>query len=138
MKFPRLVASLGAALALAGSAAVAASSDGPAQIGILSNNQRALQTPEGLTLYVYDKDPIGKGISNCFDTCVNSWPPFRPASAQAARGKSGGDWTVIARDDGSKQWAYKGRPLYRFYRDDKPGASNGAFFEGGQWSIAHP
>jgi hypothetical protein len=31
-----------------------------------------------------------------------------------------GDWTVITRDDGSKQWAYKGKPLYT-YRVDAPG-----------------
>jgi len=29
-----------------------------------------------------------------------------------ATSKPMGDYTIIARDDGSKQWAYKGRPLY--------------------------
>jgi predicted lipoprotein with Yx(FWY)xxD motif len=36
-----------------------------------------------------------------------------------------GDWTTIARDDGSKQLAYKGKPPYTFAQDAKPGDMTG-------------
>ena len=32
-----------------------------------------------------------------------------------------GDWSVITRKGGSKQWAYKGRPLYTYEKDKRPG-----------------
>ncbi len=31
------------------------------------------------------------------------------------------DWTVVTRKDGGKQWAYKGKPVYTFKKDAKPG-----------------
>ena len=38
-------------------------------------------------------------------------------TADGFNDKDAGDWTVVTRDDGSKQWAYKGKPLYTFFRD---------------------
>ena len=42
--------------------------------------------------------------------------------------KPTGDWTVVTRDDGSKQWAYKGKPLYAWSKDTKPGDKTGDGF----------
>jgi predicted lipoprotein with Yx(FWY)xxD motif len=42
------------------------------------------------------------------------------AKAEAAD-KDIGDWKVITRDDGSKQWAYKGKPIYYFVVDKAAG-----------------
>ena len=53
--------------------------------------------------------------------CLNNWRPFRPA----ADAQSTGFWEVITRDDGSKQWAYKGYALYTFAGDKQPGQMNG-------------
>ncbi len=39
-----------------------------------------------------------------------------------------GDWTIITRDDGLKQWAYKGKPLYAFAKDTKAGDKTGDGF----------
>jgi len=36
-----------------------------------------------------------------------------------------GNYSIITRDDGSKQWAYKGRPLYNWKNDKKPGDITG-------------
>ena len=36
-------------------------------------------------------------------------------------GKASGDFTLVTRDDGRKQWAYKGKPLYTWSKDHKPG-----------------
>jgi predicted lipoprotein with Yx(FWY)xxD motif len=44
-----------------------------------------------------------------------------PAATVAA----GGDWTHIRRDDGTMQLAYKGKPLYYWVRDAKPGDRTG-------------
>ena len=39
----------------------------------------------------------------------------------AADAKASGDWTVVTRDDGSRQWAYKGKPVYTYKADQKAG-----------------
>lgn len=75
--------------------------------------------PNGMTLYTFDRDATGK--SNCNGPCAANWPPLM-ASAGAA---PSGDWTVIRRDDGSHQWAFKGKPVYYWVRDAKPGDRTG-------------
>ena len=76
----------------------------------------------GLTLYTFDKDAGGK--SACNGPCAANWPPMM-AGADA---KASGDWTIIARDDGAKQWAYKGKPVYTWSKDAKPGDMTGDNF----------
>ncbi len=78
----------------------------------------------GMTLYTFDKDPAGAGKSVCVDKCAAVWPPLKAT----AEDKPGGDYTIITRDDGGKQWAYKGKPLYLWVKDQKPGDRNHAFF----------
>jgi predicted lipoprotein with Yx(FWY)xxD motif len=70
---------------------------------------------KGMTLYTFDKDSGGKSM--CNGPCATNWPPLM-AGADA---KASGDMTIITRDDGSKQWAYKGKPLYTFAKDTKAG-----------------
>ena len=67
---------------------------------------KALVDAKGLTLYTFDRDASGK--SNCNGVCATNWPPLM-AGADA---KASGDWTIVTRDDGAKQWAYKGKPIY--------------------------
>ena len=83
-----------------------------------------MTNPAGMTLYTFDKDAGGK--SACNGPCVGNWPPLM-AGADA---KASGDWSVITRDDGSKQWAYKGKPLYLWSKDQKPGDMTGDGFNG--------
>ena len=70
-----------------------------------------LTNAAGMTLYVFDKDAGGK--SACNGPCVANWPPLMVAGDGAASG----DWTIVVRDDGTKQWAYKGKPLYTWAKD---------------------
>jgi predicted lipoprotein with Yx(FWY)xxD motif len=58
------------------------------------------------------------GVSACTDECTKTWIPF-PADANA---KPVGQWTVIARADGVKQWAFRGMPMYTYApeADEKP------------------
>ncbi len=78
----------------------------------------------GMTLYTFDKDAIGSGKSVCNGQCATNWPPFMAASTD----RSGGDWTIVTRDDGSKQWAWSGQPLYYWAKDQKPGDMTGDGF----------
>ncbi len=74
---------------------------------------------KGMTLYVFDRDAGGK--SACNGPCATNWPPLLVVGDGAASG----DWTIIVRDDGAKQWAYKGKPLYTWGKDTKPGDKTG-------------
>jgi predicted lipoprotein with Yx(FWY)xxD motif len=71
----------------------------------------------GMTLYTFDRDTVGSGKSVCNGPCATNWPPLMAA----ADAQPSGEWTVVKRDDGSSQWAYKGRPLYTWAKDTKPG-----------------
>jgi predicted lipoprotein with Yx(FWY)xxD motif len=92
---------------------------------------KALVDGKGMTLYVFDRDASGK--SNCNGACATNWLPL-PAAADA---KASGDWAVVARDDGHKQWAYKGKPLYTWSKDAKPGDITGDGLNN-VWHIAAP
>ncbi len=87
----------------------------------------------GMTLYVFDKDPAGGGKSVCNGPCAQNWPPLKAEAGAAAKG----DFSVITRDDGSRQWAYKGRPLYLWAKDQKPGDMTGDGFNN-VWHAAKP
>ncbi len=76
---------------------------------------RALADAKGMTLYSFDR-----GV-DCTERCLEEWTPIAaPAIAQAW-----GDWSPVARRDGSRQWAYKGKPLYAYARDANPGDLGG-------------
>jgi predicted lipoprotein with Yx(FWY)xxD motif len=83
----------------------------------------------GKTLYTYDKDGAGK--SACNGPCAAAWPPAK-ASAKA---KARGDYGVVTRDDGSRQWSYKGKALYTYAKDKNPGDKTGDGADGG-WRVA--
>lgn len=67
----------------------------------------------GRTLFVSDKDQ--PNVSNCTGECSREFPPAVALPGSVAAG----DWTLVVRADGSKQWGYKGKPLYRFARETK-------------------
>lgn len=87
---------------------------------------------KGMTLYTFDRDQGVK--SACNGPCATNWPPLMVEAGSSASG----DWSVITRDDGSKQWAYKGKPLYRWIKDTKPGDTTGDGFLNGAWHAAKP
>jgi predicted lipoprotein with Yx(FWY)xxD motif len=85
----------------------------------LPREQIAFATPEGMTLYTSDADAPGR--SACIDECAKAWPP----ALAAKDAKPIGRWSVIARPDGNRQWAYSGRPLYASAKDVDPGSVYG-------------
>jgi len=91
----------------------------------------ALTNINGMTLYTFAIDPNNK--SACNDDCAKAWPPLIVFEGD----RKGGDYTIVTRDDGRKQWAYKGKPLYLSIKDRKPGDQNGVGV-GGVWQVARP
>lgn len=87
----------------------------------------------GLTLYVFDNDATVPGTSACTGSCLSMWTPFFAKSGT----KASGDYSLITRDDGKQQWAYKGKPLYRWYNDKKPGDQDGDGLRQA-WHVARP
>ena len=103
----------------------------PAKVADTSKG-KTLVDGDGITLYTFDRD-TAPGKSACNGKCATNWPPFT-ATADI---KASGDWTVIVRDDGAKQWAYKGKPLYRWMDDQKPGDVDGDG-RNNVWHVAAP
>lgn len=133
---------IGAALLLAASDALAhesASAPPPKKdaqstpVQVVTTDQGLVLTdPKGMTLYYFDRDDSGNK-SNCDGKCTERWTPLAaPGNAQAS-----GDFTVIIRNDGSKMWAYRFRPLYTSQADKAPGEANGAVTST-QWHVARP
>jgi len=72
-----------------------------------------------MTLYTYAKDTTD--LSNCYDACATSWPPFTITGAPIAATGITGKLGVAARKDGSKQLTWNSKPLYFYNKDTKPG-----------------
>jgi predicted lipoprotein with Yx(FWY)xxD motif len=102
-----------------------------AMLMLLSVNVSAAEQPmlkdgvlvdaSGMTLYTFDKDKANSGKSVCNGQCATLWPPL-VADKDA---KASGEYSVITRDDGTKQWAYDGMPLYLYSADKKAGDRSG-------------
>jgi predicted lipoprotein with Yx(FWY)xxD motif len=83
---------------------------------------KVLVNSEGMTLYVYDKDP-GNGTSKCTGPCLQVWPAltvtgtptFGPGTPAATA------FTVSA----AHQLVVNGKPLYTFASDTAPGDVKG-------------
>jgi hypothetical protein len=87
-----------------------------------------LATAAGMTLYAHDNhrftlaggshddrnalrgDPdVGRkiGVKGCEGECLSAWTPLKAAD----NAQPWGYWTIVARPDGTHQWAYRGYPL---------------------------
>ncbi len=123
------ISALVAAFSLAfASAAIAAP---PTKTGTTTKGA-VLTDTKGMSLYTFDKDSEGK--SACNGPCATNWPVLKAEAGD----KADGGYSIITRDDGSKQWAYKGKPLYTFAKDAKPGDITGDGFLNGAWHLAQP
>ena len=85
----------------------------------------------GMTLYISDNDTPGQSF--CHKHCAENW---HPALANPDT-KAAGDFMLIKRNDGPSQWAYQGKPLYRWVGDRKTGDTTGDGI-GGVWHVARP
>jgi predicted lipoprotein with Yx(FWY)xxD motif len=92
-----------------------------------------LATPTGMTLYTFDKDTANAATSACTGPCATLWPPFLAAADAAPIG----GFTLVTRDDGTKQWAYRGWPVYTYSKDARAGDMAGDNFKN-VWHAAKP
>ena len=113
--------------------ATAAFADGHAAspIGLVNTDvgQVLASVSNGMTLYTFTQDATN--VSNCYGDCANAWPPFLAAADAEAAGGLG----IIARDDGSRQYAINGQPLYFWQGDQSSGDATGHGV-GGVWFAA--
>jgi predicted lipoprotein with Yx(FWY)xxD motif len=122
MTFPAALALSAAALFSVAAHADTIKADG----GMIVNGK-------GMTVYTFDKDVANSGKSTCNDGCATAWPPVMAEASS----KPSGNMTIVTRDDGTKQWAYKGLPVYLFAKDTKKGDKAGDNFKD-VWHIVKP
>lgn len=125
MKLVAKLSTLAVVAALVGGCASMASSSPAMMTGGM------LVGPNGMTLYTFDRDAAGSGKSVCNGPCAANWPPLMASASD----KATGDYMVITRDDGQKQWAMKGKPLYYWVKDSKAGDMTGDGFANNSWHI---
>lgn len=106
-----------AAVVLSFSVVACATTTPPGAQTMMSNG--VMVNSAGMTVYTFDKDTAFSGKSACNGPCIALWP------AVPVTGNPQGDYSVVTRDDGSKQLAYKGKPLYLYIKDQKPGDVTG-------------
>ena len=90
--------------------------------------QGMIADKNGMTLYTFDKD--AGGVSACYDDCAVKWPPYLGTADETM----GEGWTLVDRTDGTKQWAYDGKPVYLFAGDKAKGDATGDAV-GGVWHV---
>jgi predicted lipoprotein with Yx(FWY)xxD motif len=106
--------------------------DAPSFLSFSMQSAYAFADAQGMTLYTYDRDREEPGQSVCDGECATYWPPLvAPADAVAE-----GDWSLITRDDGRGQWAFRGMPLYRFAEDTLVGHDLGRGLDEERWKVA--
>jgi predicted lipoprotein with Yx(FWY)xxD motif len=105
----------------------------PLKTGKSAEHGTILTGPKGMTLYTFVTDK-GDGKSQCNGSCARKWPPLTPAPGAPA---PAGPLSLITRDDGSKQHAWKGMPLYYYADDARPGDTTGHNV-GKAWFVIQP
>ena len=86
----------------------------PAEVSLqetIEGKYKYVLAHSNLRLYVYDMD--SPGVSTCTGGCAHAWPPLPVEEGS----QPVGEWTIVQRDDGMDQWAYKGQPVYLRYHD---------------------
>ena len=120
-----------------GGAATTGGSQSNAAVVKVGNNVKfgsILTAADGMTLYTFTQDAPGK--SNCNGSCAATWPPVTTSAASAPTVEGApGKFSLVTRDDGTKQVAYNGSPLYRYTPDKAPGDTNGQGV-GNVWFVA--
>ncbi|HEX9174487.1 MAG TPA: hypothetical protein VF861_17695 [Telluria sp.] len=107
--------SFGTALLAAALALPALAADAP-----LKKAHGVMVDSAGMTVYTFDKDTADSGKSACTGSCAQNWPPVQAGDAPLTA-----PYSAITREDGTKQLAYKGKPLYTFKKDKKAGDKTG-------------
>lgn len=119
------------AILLIGSVALAHAAGAPVASYKSAKGDILVESSNKMSLYTFKKDKKGK--SNCNGDCAVKWPPLFAGN----NAKATGDYTIITRADGSKQWGKDGKALYFWFKDKKPGDIKGHGVKG-VWDLARP
>jgi predicted lipoprotein with Yx(FWY)xxD motif len=100
-----------------------------------------LKTPAGhllvdhkkMTLYTSDADRDGSSM--CEGPCAKTW---KPVEAWSLAESATAEWAIVKRKDGTRQWAFKGKPLYRYAGDFSPGEMVGDGVKGWRAVVLEP
>ncbi|UDY36316.1 COG4315 family predicted lipoprotein [Dermatobacter hominis] len=93
---------------------------------------QVLVDAEGRTLYAFTPDSATKSV--CTGGCAQAWPPTVANGTPTAGDGVTAELTVITRDDGTKQVAADGHPLYQYAGDTAAGETTGQG-SGGTWYV---
>jgi predicted lipoprotein with Yx(FWY)xxD motif len=92
---------------------------------------------DGRTVYLFTKDSA-IFTSACTDDCLTNWPPVPAPDGRLIEPDGAlGELAPMDGNDGSKQLAFNGIPLYYFAGDTAPGQINGQGV-GGVWWVVQP
>jgi predicted lipoprotein with Yx(FWY)xxD motif len=95
---------------------------------------KAIGQGEGKVVYAWDKEADGK-VACVDEACLMKWPPLLATEVKVSGDLDAKMFSIIARPDGTKQVALKGKPLYMMAIDE-PGEANCQSVEG--WWIQNP
>jgi predicted lipoprotein with Yx(FWY)xxD motif len=123
-----------AAAALALPATATAATKSVAKEGTVDSlGKTVLTNNAGRTLYSLSAETKGRFI--CTGGCTSTWRPLVVSAGTKPTGPA--KLATIKRPDGRTQVTFKGRPLYTFSGDTKPGEANGEGFKDvGTWHAA--
>jgi predicted lipoprotein with Yx(FWY)xxD motif len=87
---------------------------------------RMLTTDTNYAVYAYREDQPTHSL--CDEQCLSLWrPTLAPRMARAF-----GEWSILERSPGVRQWVFRGKPLYTYVRDPEPWSQLGSDVAG--WS----
>lgn len=113
------------AIALAAASFAASASDPP----VVRDGR--ITSAAGHALYTFDHDTAMESF--CGRPCIMIWPPLTGDALDEPLGA----FTLVERRDGTRQWAYAGRLLYRYIGDRTPRDFLGDSI-GSVWHVARP
>jgi len=87
---------------------------------------RLLTTDKNFSVYAYDADTANS--STCVADCARLWTPVTAGAMSIAQG----EWSIIERSPGIRQWVFRGKPLYTYVLDQGSWSLEGSDVEG--WS----
>lgn len=139
LSFKSKLTMLVVALAFLTTASIAAEEIGKYSVNLTSNDTLGtyLVNQTGFTLYYFMNDAPGNGISSCTGKCAEIWPPFYAGTITVPNGLNAADFTSEFRADGKEQTAYRGWPLYFYFKDTEPKDAYGQGFNK-VWFVVDP
>lgn len=87
---------------------------------------RLLTTDKNFSVYSYEQDTAQ--TSACHNECIRTWVPV--TAPEIAREQ--GEWSIIERSPGVRQWVFRGKPLYTNVLDQQSWSQEGSDVAGWQ------